>query len=130
MKQLNLILLLVIGMIISCKKEDPTPEPTPALRSTIVTPTITQKDLLGRWKIPFTMPQGYYTFNLNNSINRTFTESKDGIYSLTDAHLRIDIDSTFFDRATHFDLTECYISNDTLYGKRPNQSTFYKLCYR
>ncbi len=128
MKNISLILLLAIGMIVSCKKDDPIPDS--ALKSVVVTPTITQNDLLGRWKMPFTTPQGYYTFNLNNSINRTFTESKDGVYTLTGNHLRIDIDSTFFDYATHLDLTECYISNDTLYGKKPNQSKFYRVCYR
>jgi len=125
MKKLILLTLLAIGLA-SCEK----PEEPEAAFKTITTFSITEQDLLGRWKMPFTTPQGYYTFKTNNNINRTFTESKNGVYTLTGSHLIIDIDSTFFDYATHFDLTDCYISNDTLYGKQPNQTKFYKLCYR
>ena len=125
MKKLILLTIFTANILISCKKDDPTPDPVAKIAS-----TISQEDLLGRWKMPFTTPQGYYTFNTNNNINRTFTESKNGVYTLIGSHLIIDIDSTFFDYATHFDLTNCYISNDTLYGKQPNQTKFYKLCYR
>lgn len=132
MKQLTTLLLLI--MVIGCKKEDNQPQ---AL--TVPTPSpitkITNTDLIGTWKTSNWFIntsndtiRGIIDFYKDQSITYNFECTAKGSYKISNDSLYINWKSNQCNQST-ISYSNIKISNDTLYGR--NSINYYvRICYK
>lgn len=124
MKKLLTLTLLTILIFTTCKKEEPVIIKTTAPANQQL---LTENDLIGNWKIPFTTPQMYYEFKSNNIVIR---DNINGTYTIINNTLKMDIAKSNTYPLVKISADSCYILNDTLYGKINKNTFFTKIFYK